>query len=191
MASRTTASASNPIDPVQIAAFALKRCKTKADYSRIAAANTEEDLNSAWNTLSPEDQARIHQIFGATPQPDLQAIADELLSCGNLIQLQAMKAEHGPDIVKQAWKLIPAEERMRLTRICQTEQPQLVEETPQPVTEQPAICQVEPQAQPIEPDPQPKNRSRTLFTMGDDLERLNELLDDCGDDAQQQELISQ
>lgn len=34
---------------------------------------------------------------------------------------------------------------------------------------------------------QPKHRS--LFTISDDLEKLNELLDECSDDAQQQELI--
>ena len=36
---------------------------------------------------------------------------------------------------------------------------------------------------------QPKTRS--LFSISDDLEKLNELLDDCGDDAEQQELINQ
>lgn len=36
---------------------------------------------------------------------------------------------------------------------------------------------------------QPK--TRTLFAIGDDLEKLNELLDSVADDAQQQELIAQ
>ena len=31
----------------------------------------------------------------------------------------------------------------------------------------------------------------SLFTISDDLEKLNDLLDECGDDAQQQELIQQ
>ena len=47
-----------------------------------------------------------------------------------------------------------------------------------PVTEQPALHEVE---------PQPK---RTLFSISDDLQRLNDLLDEVGDDAQQQELIN-
>lgn len=34
-------------------------------------------------------------------------------------------------------------------------------------------------------------RPRTLFAISDDLQKLNELLDECSDDAQQQELIAQ
>ena len=48
------------------------------------------------------------------------------------------------------------------------------------LTEQAAVYQVE-----------PKPKSRTLFSIGEDLEKLNELLDESGDDSQQQELISQ
>lgn len=40
-------------------------------------------------------------------------------------------------------------------------------------------------------DPQPQPKPRTLFSISDDLEKLNELLDSAGDDAQQQELIAQ
>lgn len=47
-----------------------------------------------------------------------------------------------------------------------------------PVTEQPTIYNVE---------PQPK---RTLFSISDDLQQLNDLLDEVGDDSQQQELIN-
>ncbi len=43
------------------------------------------------------------------------------------------------------------------------------------------------QPQPVEQF-QPKTRS--LFSISSDLEKLNELLDDCSDDAQQQELIN-
>lgn len=38
-------------------------------------------------------------------------------------------------------------------------------------------------------EPQPKTRS--LFSISGDLKKLNDLLDECGDDAQQQELINQ
>ena len=37
---------------------------------------------------------------------------------------------------------------------------------------------------------QSRSKMRSLFNISDDLEKLNELLDDCGDDAQQQELIN-
>ena len=98
-------------------------------------------------------------------------IASELTACGTLIELKSVKATHGPDVVKAAWRLIPAEERMRLKGICQTEE-KLTGETPQVIE----------QTQP---------KTRTLFSIGTDLEKLNELLDEAGDDAQQQELISQ
>lgn len=48
------------------------------------------------------------------------------------------------------------------------------------MTEQPTIYKLETQ-------PAPK---RTLFNISDDLQRLNDLLDEVGDDAQQQELIN-
>jgi len=40
-------------------------------------------------------------------------------------------------------------------------------------------------------DPQPQPKTRSLFSISDDIEKLNELLDECGDDTQQQELIAQ
>lgn len=51
----------------------------------------------------------------------------------------------------------------------------------QPVIKQPAIRQVEPA----------QLRNRSLFSISDDIEKLNELLDESGDDFQQQELIYQ
>ncbi len=63
------------------------------------------------------------------------------------------------------------------TRKSASIDPQQSEEL-QPVTEQPTIYNVEPQ------------RSRTLFSISDDLQQLNDLLDEVGDDAQQQELIN-
>ena len=49
----------------------------------------------------------------------------------------------------------------------------------QPMTETPAAYQVEPQT-----------TRRSLFNISEDLERLNELLDEVGNDAEQQELIN-
>ncbi|WP_199316892.1 siphovirus Gp157 family protein [Chroococcidiopsis sp. FACHB-1243] len=36
-----------------------------------------------------------------------------------------------------------------------------------------------------------QSRSRSLFSIGEDLERLNEILDEAGDDTQQQELLNE
>jgi len=46
------------------------------------------------------------------------------------------------------------------------------------MTEEPATYHVE----------QP-SKTRTLFAISDDLEKLSELLEECGDDTQQRELI--
>jgi len=181
MAPRKTAT-SKPIDSVQVVAIALKRVKTKADYDRIVAANTKADLETAWATLNYEEQSRIYSICDAALPPDLQSIADELAACGTLIELKATKATYGDVVVKAAWKLLPQPERDRLTAICKTE---VKEPIPEPVKEEPAY-QMEPQ-----PESQSKPKTRTLFSIGDDLEKLNELLDEADDDAQQQELISQ
>ena len=56
----------------------------------------------------------------------------------------------------------------------------LTEETP-PVSKEPAAYQVEPQSPTL---------TRSLFSISEDLEKLSELLDECGDDAEQQELIN-
>lgn len=39
-------------------------------------------------------------------------------------------------------------------------------------------------------DSQPQFKTRSLFSISDDLEKLNELLDECGDDVEQQQLIN-
>lgn len=49
------------------------------------------------------------------------------------------------------------------------------------MSKEPSVYQVEPQTSTL---------TRSLFSISDDLEKLSELLDDCGDDAQQQELIN-
>ena len=166
------------IDPITVIAIALKHVKLKADYTRIAAANTTDDLQEAWVTLSSEDQLRVQQICDGTAQPDLQTIASEIIACGSYLELQSVKSQYGEHLAKQAWHFIPASERQRIKALCTPEQ-QPVEQTP-PMTEQPTTYPVEPA--------QPKTRS--LFSISDDLEKLNELLDESGDDTQQQELIN-
>ncbi len=44
--------------------------------------------------------------------------------------------------------------------------------------------------QPVYPVEQPQPKTRSLFSISEDLEKLNELLDDCDNDAAQQELIN-
>lgn len=178
------------IDPVQVAALALKRIKTNADYSRIVAANTAADIDAAWAMLTTEEQSHVKNICGQAASSGF-AIAQELAGCETLIQLQAVKATHGEDVVKSAWKLIAPEERLRLKGICQNQQ----REELQPVTEQPEETGAYTQdlterwsQEQAQPQTQPK---RTLFSISDDLQRLNDLLDEVGDDAQQQELIAQ
>ncbi len=183
MAPRKTSTA-NQIDPVVLTSVALKAVRCASEYHRLVGTAERAVLESAWNKLSESEQSRITGIVNDNIQPDPQTIADELAACGTLFELRATKASYGDVAVKSAWKLLPVTERDRLTRICQGE-PQPVQETPAPVTEQPAAYHVESQA--VE---QPQTKTRTLFTIGDDLEKLNELLDDCGDDYQQQEFIS-
>ena len=177
----TRKSTSTKIDPVAVCAFSLGRVNAKSDYLAICNANSQEVVEAAWQSLSDQEQQHIHKICDSVPQPDLNAIADEIVACGNRIQLQAVKATHGENTVRAAWKLIPASERQRLKALC-TEQPQ-PEEIPTPVSEIPAAYQVEPQPT--------QQKTRTLFSISDDLEKLNELLDECNDDTQQQELIAQ
>lgn len=55
------------------------------------------------------------------------------------------------------------------------------EQNQQPMTEIPANYQIEPATQP----------RRSLFNISEDLEKLNDLLDEVGDDAEQQTLIQQ
>ena len=162
------------IDPVTVAAIAIKQVKTKADYNRITTANTPSDIEAAWATLTDVDRERITAICNASPPPDLNVIASEIIACGTYLELQSIKAEHGESLIKQAWLTIAIPERDRIKALCDNKQ----KEEPSPMTEQPTY-----QAPP---------KSRTLFSISDDLEKLNDLLDEsCGDDAQQQELITQ
>lgn len=157
------------IDPISLAHAALKNVKTAADYNRISNTTEPQVLTEAWNTLAESEQQRITQIVNTETQPSLQAIALELAACETLIQLQAVKAHYGEALIKSAWKLLLQKERDRLKEICQPQ-------TQAKPAEKPATTQ------------QPK---RTLFNISDDLEKLNELLDEAGDDGEQQELIAQ
>ncbi len=162
MATRKT----TKIDPVAVTAAALRACKCAADYHTVEGATDSDTMNEAWATLNGIERTRLTEIINKAVKPKPQDIADELAACGTLIQLQAIKSAYGDVAVRTAWKLLSKPERDRLTAICQS-QPQ---EEVQPVTEQP---------------------KRTLFSISDDLQHLNDLLDEVGDDAQQQELIAQ
>ena len=173
MATRKT---TTKIDPIVITAAALRAIKTSFDYHRIGSSNPTETVTAAWEHLTELEQQRITEIVNNDTQPEPQSIADELMACGSLIQLQAIKSNYGDVAVKAAWRLLPQPERDRLTNICKNV-PQPPEETAA-VTETPTTYKVEPQVK------------RTLFSIGDDLETLNDLLDGAGDDTEQINLIN-
>lgn len=182
----------NPIHPVALAVAALKAVRCGADYHRLGSTIDAFVFQAAWNQLPADEQQRLTQIVNSNAQPDPQAIADELAACGSLIQLQAVKAHHGEVAIKSAWKLLSQSERDRLLCICGSEQ-----NSPQP---EPALQsewngaysqdlteQWSQEQAPVEP----RLRTRSLFSISSDLEKLNDLLSECGDDAEQQELINQ
>lgn len=167
------------IDPVMFAAHALKQVKSKSDYCRIVAANKSTDIEAAWASLSPEDQERITNLCNNAPPTELNAIAQEIIACGTFIQLQAVKASHGEDVTRSAWKLISMDERRRLKALCdQGHQQQAME--PQPVTEQPALYQVSPQP----PKRSLHEISLDMHQSSDDLEAKLDAIDDPDEQAQ-------
>ena len=178
MATRKTAT----LNPIKVCMLALKQVKSASDYHQLSNTSPTETLTAAWNTLSEADQQRITEIINNDVPFTPQAIAEELAASGNKIQLEAVKAHHGELALRQAWRLLEPSERIRIKALCNSGQKEEVS----PVTEQPATYQVKPQPQPVE-TPTPR---RTLFNISDDLQHLNDLLDDCGDDAQQQQMVN-
>ncbi len=165
----------NPINPTAVTTAALKACKCSADYNRISNTTESTVLEAAWKQLPESEQQRIIQIVNDNTSPAPDAIASELAACSTYLELQAIKSEFGEPLVRQAWKLLPSEERDRIKTLCDNGQKEEV----LPVTEQPSVYKVE--------TPTPK---RTLFNISDDLQLLNGILDDCGDDSQQQQLVN-
>ena len=144
------------INPALIVAQALKAIKASSDYSRLIDTTDPDVLSAAWERLSELEQTKItHIVNNATPT-DPQAIALELSSCGTKSELENIKSEHGETLIRQAWKLLPENERTRLTNICR---PKLEEETPL-VPETPAPA-----------------KKKTLVDLSSDLQRLDDLLD--------------
>lgn len=85
-----------------------------------------------------------------------------------------------PERFEVAWAQLPQSEQTRLTNIVNN----AVEPTPQKIAD--ALVPEKPAAYSVELQ-QPK---RTLFSISDDLQHLNDLLDEVGDDSQQQTLIN-
>lgn len=170
----------NQIDPISLCCAALNAVRVAADYHKITN-NTEPEVTiAAWTKLSESEQQRITQIVNGDCQPDPQAIAEQFKACDTLIQLQAVKAQYGEPLVKAAWKLLTPEERDRLKGICQPQtKTSPAETTPTQI------------GQPPSPQDGVRQPKRTLFNISDDLEKLNELLDEIGDDQEQQELLMQ
>jgi hypothetical protein len=183
MAPRKTSTAT--LHPVKVCTLALKQVKSASDYHQIGSANTPETLTTAWSELSEQDQQRIIDLVNANTQPDPRTIADELMACGTLIQLQATKASYGDVAVKAAWKLLPPQERDRIHSLCDNGQKDHMDnvvqmqqigdlegnkhssaEEVQPMTEQPANYQVE-----------PPTRKPNLIELTTELEQLDDLLE--------------
>lgn len=191
MAPRKTATKTATLDPVKVCSLALKQVKSASDYHQIGVANSPETLTAAWEYLAQEDQTRIINIVNNDTPADPKTIASELMACGTLIQLQAIKVSYGDIAVKTAWKLLPQDERDRIKSLCDNGQKEEV----QPVTEQSESAgaytqdlteQWSQQQEQLQPQ-----HKRTLFGISEDLQQLNDLLDKVGDDSQQQELINQ
>lgn len=180
MATRKTSTKTATIDPVALTTAALKAIKTAADYYRVHNTTESDVFKTAWDSLTNTEQNRIDVLI-LDNEVDIHLISNKLSACSSKIQLEAVKAEHGELAVRTAWKLLSQQERDRIKALCNNEH-QSVEETPQPVTETPTIYNVD------SPTQHPR---RSLFNISEDLERLNELLDEVGDDTQQQELIQQ
>ena len=106
------------IDPVAVTAAALRACKCAADYHTVEVSTERDVLQAAWGRLSETDQAILTIMVNTNEQPEPQVLALELAACGTLLQLQAIKANYGDVAVKGAWKLLPKDERDRLTYIC-------------------------------------------------------------------------
>ena len=153
------------INRVSVVASALKGIKSASDYSQLGETTDPDVLSAAWDKLSEADQARVTNIVNDDKPTNPQVIADELASCGSKAQLEELKAAHGDVLVKAGWKLLHQSERDRLTLLCKPRELKAVPETPAP-------------------------QKRTLFSIGDDLERLNELLDQTDGDTEQLSLIN-
>lgn len=163
---------SNSIDSTALTAAALKACKCAGDYYRLDSTTDPSIFQSAWSCLTESEQQRITDIVNNNTQPEPQAIADELVACGTLIELQGVKSQYGELAIKSAWKLLPAGERDRLTVICRNEtQPEL-----EPVTETPASYEVE------HTPPEPPAKKTTLIDLSEQLQQLDNLLDTIDND---------
>ncbi len=174
------ASTKTAIDPVTLAAAALKAIKTAADYYRVHNTTESETFKIAWSQLSNAEQNRIDSLV-TDNEVDIHVVANELSACGSKIQLEAVKAEYGDVAVKIAWKLLPQVERDRIKTLCNNEH-QSVEETPQPVTEESSVHKVEPQ-----------QTKRSLFDISQEMhsssDELEVRLDSTDDPDEQIQLI--
>ena len=190
------------IDPVVIARHALRHIKNKGDYNRIQTANKPEDFEAAWQSLDAEAQERITAICGSAPQPDINGIASEITACGTYLELQAIKAEYGKDTVKAAWLTIPIPERDRIKALCHnvqkaeestpmTEQPQHLDSSEIPKTYPENLRKVDSWLQKEKLTESTPPKTRSIFCISGDIEKLNDLLDENSDDAEQQQLIAQ
>lgn len=148
---------------------ALKQVQSAADYHQLGNDTDLSAIAAAWELLPLEEQNRITQLVASSNQPQPQAIAAQLIACDSPLGFKQLKSEYGDEAVKSAWQLLSQSERERIKAICDTQT----------------------QSQPLAADPEVRQQpQRTLFDISGDLEKLNELLDHCSDDTQQQDLIN-
>jgi len=67
---------SSPIDPIALAAAALKAVKSASDYHRLGNTIEPAVLEAAWNILPQSEQDRITGIVNSNTQPTLEQIAE-------------------------------------------------------------------------------------------------------------------
>ena len=156
-------------DLISSTVAALKAVSSAADYHRLGNDTDRAALAAAWELLPLEEQNRITQLVESDSEPQAQAIAAQLIACDSPLGFKQLKSEYGDEAVKSAWQFLSLSERQRIKAICDTKS----------------------QSQPLAADPEVRQQpQRTLFDISGDLEKLNELLDHCSDDTQQQDLIN-
>lgn len=101
-----------------------------------------------------------------------------------------IEGDRYPETQRVGWAIVTTPTGDRALSICDNRQEKSAEETLAPVSEQPQTAIADKSVLNHSSARMEESKSRSLFSISDDLEKLNELLDECGDDAQQQELIN-
>ena len=94
------------------------------DYHRIGGANAPETLTAAREHLTELEQTRITNIVcSMTPHPPMLQSLMNWQRVAPRFTWRLSRRRYGDVAVKGAWKLLPKDERDRLTSICQNQRP--------------------------------------------------------------------